>query len=121
MLYRFSVLLCLLANIFLADAAGAASNGGGLPACAKPASAKAGCFAKLLSAQPAAAPAGYSPAQLRAAYGAVGLGRARIAVVDAYGDANIKADLDVYSRTFGLPVMPLCTSASQTGCFEKTD
>ncbi|HEY6736917.1 MAG TPA: S53 family peptidase [Candidatus Saccharimonadia bacterium] len=66
-----------------------------------------------------ALPAGYSPAQLRSAYGAPANGTGRIAVVTAYDDPFAKSDLDTYSNTFGLPVLPNCTTAAQTACFEK--
>jgi subtilase family serine protease len=62
-----------------------------------------------------------SASQLRTAYHATGNGSAKIAVVDAFGDPNIKSDLDTYSRVMGLPVLPACTSRGQTGCFEKID
>lgn len=61
-------------------------------------------------------PAGYAPADLRAAYNisASGSSTTTIAIVDAYGYTNAEADLGVYRSTFGLPP---CTSAN--GCFAK--
>ena len=119
MIFRVVMLLSFFLCLIPLQTTQAASSG--VSPCAKPTAKRAGCYAKLLSATPSAAPSGYSPAQLRAAYGAVGRGTAKIAVIDAYGDPSIKSDLDVYSRAFGLPVLPLCTSAAQTTCFEKTD
>jgi subtilase family serine protease len=63
-------------------------------------------------------PYGFTPAQIRHAYGfdAVqnkGAGQI-IGIVDAYEDPNIEADLGVFSRQFNLPA---CTSAN--GCFRK--
>src|SRR5690349_2915520 len=55
---------------------------------------------------PDSAPAGYSAAQLRAAYGVTRSGSQTVAVVDAYGDPHVKSDLDTYSRAFNLPVLP---------------
>ena len=64
------------------------------------------------------APSGFSPAQIRHAYGFdqisnQGAGQI-IAVVDAYDDPNAESDLAVLSRQFGLPP---CTTAN--GCFRK--
>lgn len=119
------VRIFLALSLFLSFAppalAATVSAGGGVPQCSKPTAVRAGCFAQVLSSAPAVAPAGYGPNQLRTAYGATGSGAARIAIVDAYGDAGIKADLDTYSRAFGLSILPMCTAALQTACFEKTD
>jgi len=59
---------------------------------------------------------GYTPAQLRAAYGISATGKAStiIAIVDAYGYPNAEADLGAYRSQFGLPP---CTTAN--GCFRK--
>jgi subtilase family serine protease len=64
------------------------------------------------------APSGFSPAQIRHAYGFdqianQGAGQI-IAVVDAYDDPNAESDLAVFNRQFGLPP---CTTAN--GCFRK--
>jgi subtilase family serine protease len=66
-------------------------------------------------------PAGYGPAQLRGGYNlpSTSATPATIAIVDAYDDPSIKSDLDTYSRQFGLPVMPTCTSTVTTSCFKK--
>jgi subtilase family serine protease len=77
--------------------------------------------AKMLYAHSMPSPQGLSAAQLRAAYHATGTGSAKVAVITAYGDPNIKADLDNYSRVMGLPALPTCASRAQTGCFEKID
>jgi len=62
-------------------------------------------------------PQGFSPAQIRQAYGISsafqGAGQV-IAIVDAFDDPNIEADLNVFSKQFGLPA---CTTAN--GCFSK--
>ncbi len=65
-----------------------------------------------------AAPSGYSPAQIRKAYGFgdnnwLGKGQV-IGIVDAFDDPKIESDLAVFSTMFGLPA---CTTAN--GCFEK--
>ena len=66
----------------------------------------------------ASTPSGYTPAQMLTAYGFnlidnQGAGQT-IALVDAYDDANIEADLGVFDTQFGLPA---CTTAN--GCFTK--
>jgi subtilase family serine protease len=70
------------------------------------------------------APRGFSPRQLRSAYGISGKadGHPVIAIVDAYDDPTIKNDLDIYSRRFGLPMLPDCKIAvvkSSIPCFQK--
>ncbi|WP_454781526.1 S53 family peptidase [Legionella sp. WA2022007384] len=63
-------------------------------------------------------PTGLTPSQVRVAYGynsvsSQGKGQI-IAIVDAYDDPKIEADLGVFSKRFALPV---CTTAN--GCFKK--
>jgi subtilase family serine protease len=96
--------------------------------CAAPTTTHAQCLAKVYTApdgsiRPLAksANAGFTPAQLRQAYGVTGTGSATIALVAAYDHPYAKADLDKYSTTFGLPVLPACTSVADTACFEKLD
>jgi subtilase family serine protease len=53
------------------------------------------------------APAGYSPAQVRHAYGfdaltATGTGQT-IALIEAYGDPSIQTELNTFCSTFGIP------------------
>lgn len=75
----------------------------------------------LLTLDPAATtstPQGYTPAQIRKAYGfdstaLDGTGQT-IAIVDAYNDPNIAADLATFDSTFGLPAASLSV-VSQTG------
>ncbi len=67
-------------------------------------------------ATPLAAPSGYGPADLQAAYGLPSNGGAgaTVAIVDANDDPNAAADLNTYRSTMGLPA---CTVSS--GCFKK--
>ena len=63
-------------------------------------------------------PNGYSPAQIRHAYGFdqitnQGAGQI-IGIIDAYDDPNAESDLAVFDQQFGLPA---CTTAN--GCFRK--
>ncbi|MFE3524632.1 peptidase S8 [Streptomyces sp. NPDC059161] len=65
----------------------------------------------------AAAPSGYGPASLQAAYklpsSSAGSGHT-VAIVDAYDDPNAEADLGKYRAQYGLSA---CTTAN--GCFKK--
>ena len=42
-----------------------------------------------------------------------------IAIVDVFNDPDAFADLTIYDKQFGLPVMPKCTTKITTSCFEK--
>jgi subtilase family serine protease len=64
-------------------------------------------------------PVGYSPAMFRAAYGIQNKSVTRVAVVGAYDAPTIQSDVATFSRTFGLPSLPACTSAGQLSCLEK--
>ena len=67
---------------------------------------------------PDGTPGGLHPADLQAAYGlnvSGGTGQL-VAIVDAYDNPNVEADLGVYRAEWGLPA---CTTAN--GCFRKTD
>ncbi len=71
-------------------------------------------------------PTGYTPSQIRSAYGfdkisfsngAVqgdGSGQT-IAIVDAYNDPNIASDLQVFDQKFGIPDPPSFTKVNQSG------
>jgi subtilase family serine protease len=65
------------------------------------------------------APQGYGPSSFKTAYGVSGSATTHLGIVVAYDAPNIQADLATFSKTFGLPVLPSCTSAAQTACFEK--
>ncbi|MDD5296484.1 MAG: S53 family peptidase [Rhodocyclaceae bacterium] len=71
-------------------------------------------------------PAGYSPADLRSAYGLSSTdgwmstsGSTTIAIVDAYGYTNALKDLNVYRNQFGLGTLPTCSSTVTKTCFAK--
>ncbi|MEV6010986.1 putative Ig domain-containing protein [Streptomyces sp. NPDC051976] len=65
----------------------------------------------------AAAPSGYGPADIQAAYNLPqGGSGATVAIVDAYDDPNAESDLATYRKQYGLPD---CTTAN--GCFRKVD
>ncbi len=67
----------------------------------------------------ASAPQGYEPAAFKAAYGIHGTAATRVGIVVAYDAPNILNDLSTFSKTFGLPVLPICSSTSQGSCFER--
>lgn len=63
--------------------------------------------------------AGFTPCNLRSAYGltgATGGAGQTVAIVDAYNNPNAESDLAVYRRAYGLPA---CTTAN--GCFRKVN
>ncbi len=108
-----------------------------VPVCPGPASeGTARCHARVIAdaqGSPKAspngpvAPSGYGPAQLRGAYGLSAASAPKkqiIAIVDAYDDPNIYADLTTYSQYYSIPVLPLCSgsvTSSVTPCFQKVD
>jgi subtilase family serine protease len=57
---------------------------------------------------------GFTPAQLRTAYGLTGDAHGTIAIVDAYANPRAEADLGVYRSRFGLPPAVL-TQVNESG------
>ncbi|MGW5655971.1 S53 family peptidase [Streptomyces humi] len=89
---------------------------GGLTAFQKQQAARTGVTPK---AADASTPSGYSPTNLRSAYGLTSAAASNgsgetIAIVDAYNDPNAEADLATYRSYYGLSA---CTTAN--GCFKK--
>jgi len=80
---------------------------------------RAASIAKAL-ADPASAPAGLSPQVLHSAYSlpssTPNSATQTIALIDAYDDPTIEADLETYNAQFGLPACNV-----QNGCFRKVD
>src|ERR1043166_4328557 len=79
-----------------------------------------GTFAPLATA----GPQGYTPSEIRIAYGlnqvtfgnVTGDGTGQtIAIIDAYNNPNIKADLHAFDVAFGLADPPVFSVVSQTG------
>ncbi|MEU9198404.1 putative Ig domain-containing protein [Streptomyces hundungensis] len=65
----------------------------------------------------AAAPSGYGPADIKAAYNLPSGGSGMtVAIVDAFDDPNAEKDLATYRSNYSLPA---CTTAN--GCFKKVD
>jgi len=66
-------------------------------------------------------PRGYTPAQVRASLGLTGDGSGQtIAIVDAYDHPSIVSDVNVFSSTFGLPMVCGTAGASPSNCFNFT-
>jgi hypothetical protein len=104
--------------------------------CAQPAPGYSGCLSlRLIADEPSSVPGaettpqttvftepipnGLAPADLLSAYGASAAtppSEQTIALVDAYDDATIAGDLEVFSKQFGLPS---CSEAN--GCFRKVN
>ncbi len=125
-----AALAAISAVVLTAGTSTAATNGGNaVRACT---SGQVRCLALIsadpagkviAAAKPAALPSGLSPAQLHRAYNlpTKAAGAATVAVVGAFDSASAYADLTAYSKTFGLPVLPECTSRVTTACFQKVN
>jgi subtilase family serine protease len=107
-------------------------------ACAAPRPGTARCYARVvtaaglrpaLAAAPNVVPPGYGPTQFHRAYSLpkltplrAGMKTARkrqtIAIVDAYDDPKVFADLTRFDATFRLPVFPRCTRKVTSTCFQ---
>jgi subtilase family serine protease len=63
-------------------------------------------------------PNGYGPTQFHAAYQLPTTSPVNqtIAIVDAYNNPNVFADLKKYNKAFGLPVFPKCNQNHKTSC-----
>jgi len=118
------------------------------PACPEPLPGHAACLALALTPATAAARAhvrplgitrntpmqapspaegafGLRPVDLADAYfpgePAEAAGPQTIALVDAYNDPDAEADLNTYSRTFGLPELARCAHGATSDCFEQVN
>jgi subtilase family serine protease len=126
-------LLAATSGLLLAGSSVSAASGDSLSLGAKRVctSGQVQCYAMVVTragnavrtAMPDALPAGMSPANYHNAYNlpTTGPAGATVAIVDAFDDATIYADLKKYSNTFGLPVMPKCTASVTTSCFKKAN
>jgi subtilase family serine protease len=121
-----AVVVGMLVGLLPAPAGGEEVGGEGVDVCGPVPDGYARCFAQVLSGPTAdgvnadGAPAGFSPKQLKKAYGwptgdNVGAGQT-VAVVSAFDAPNIEQDLKKFSKQFGLPP---CTTGN--GCFTKVD
>jgi subtilase family serine protease len=99
--------------VSVGTAADAASNAYSKRVCAHAATGYVACDARVrtdanLKPLATTGPTGYSPAQLRSAYGLTGLDATTpVAIVDAYAHPNAAADLAEYRRVLG--IAPLAT------------
>lgn len=71
-------------------------------------------------------PSGFGPGEFRKAYGVSGEAKKTpiVAIVDAYDQPDMLADLQTYSTTFSLPQLANCSGTitkSSTACFKKVD
>ena len=128
-----AVLAAVLCSSLAAIGTGAAATprfgmtpAGFLDACGPSATGSVRCFAEWRSAgSPITGPttiglpkAGYGPADIASAYQldtSLGAGQT-VAIVDAYDNPNVEADLAAYRSAWGLPP---CTTAN--GCFSKVN
>ena len=116
-----TLLLSALAILAVPAAAAGQSH---RPVCAGPANAGAAlCHAHVVTdargtPHVTPAPAGYGPAQFRAAYNLPSGAPSpqTIAIVDAYDSPTVASDLNAYSSAYGLPQ---CTTANP--CFKKVN
>jgi hypothetical protein len=119
-LARTALLAALTLPAFLPHVALAAPEGRTARMCATATTGQRTCYGiwRTHVPQPATeadTPAGYTPAQIAAAYALPMTGStATIALVDAYDDPKAESDLAVYRARFGLPA---CTTANS--CFRK--
>jgi hypothetical protein len=82
------------------------------------------CFARVLTGVTgeaflsAAVPSGLGPAQFHSAYQlpTKSPNKQTIAIVDAYKNPNVFADLKKYNLAFGLPAFPKCSTTRKTTC-----
>jgi subtilase family serine protease len=116
----FSALAILLGTLNVAQAASLSEGGDGFAAT----------HHRPVNRAATTGPTGLTPTQLKHAYGvdavtATGSGQI-VAIVDAFDDPSIAADLGTFNSTYGLPLMngtpgqPTCTvSAGPHPCFQK--
>lgn len=112
----------LLVTPALADPSPTGTSNSARRVCAEPIPGYAGCFAEVRTKGGTATPdattsytSGYSPAQLKTAYGLTGLtSTTTVAIVDAYAHPSAAADLAVYRTQFGLGTANL-TQYNQAG------
>lgn len=100
--------------------------------CDAPQPGHASCDARVVThAKPGGAPptvtnltpVGFTPQQVRRAYGlpAAAAVPVTIAVIGAFDNPSVKADLDVFNAEFGLGTFPSCSASVTTACFQKVN
>lgn len=130
-MYKFLGLLFALSLIFLVSPAYAKNLDKPHQAVCGKQHDEFNCHARVITddqGKPAVtnSPFGYGPVQFRNAYGVSGSVTApqTIAIVDAYDDPNILADLNSYSSALGIPGLSSCPASSGTPthpCFQKVN
>lgn len=118
----------ILALALVATSQAANSHASEKAVCPAPPTSSARCHARIITdknGNPVVTtlPKGYGPTQFHTAYNlpANSTNPATIAIVDAYNHPSIKADLDTYNSTFGLPSFPSCSASVTTSCFTKVN
>lgn len=101
-------LSALLTSVFLSFAVFASASGSAAPINNN---VKVSPMWKMQKLAATSSPTGYSPAQIKKAYGfgsnfATGKGKT-IAIIAAYGDPNLKSDVAAFSSKYGLPAAKL--------------
>jgi subtilase family serine protease len=124
------LLAAVLTGLLVATAGGTASAGGTMGAKRVCTTGQFRCFAlaatvdgQLLRA--ANPPAGsLTPVNYHTAYNLptqAPSGSVTVAIVDAFDDDTILADLNTYSQKYGLPAMQNCSASITTSCFKKVN
>jgi subtilase family serine protease len=117
-------------GLLIATTGGTASASGTMGAKRACTTGQMRCFALVVTrdGQPlraASPPAGsLTPANYHSAYNLptqAPTGSVTVAIVDAFDDATILADLNTYSEQFGLPTMQNCSATITTSCFKKVN
>lgn len=128
---RGAALGLMVAPLALISSAGAANGHASAQAvCPGPVFAATRCHAQVVTdatGNPNAttSPTGYGPDQFHGAYGlpTTAPGVRTVAIVDAFDDPTAQSDLNTYSSTYGIPVLPTCSSPSSEtqACFIKVN
>lgn len=128
MLILVAVLSLIPIQVALANTDNSSPNIGNnnIPVCPTEKDGEYRCFSRVIVDQTGSPlqtlnPIGFSPANFLSAYklsGKTGTIKT-IAIIDAFNDPNIYADLTKYSKQFGLPVLPRC--GTTTPCFRKVN
>ena len=102
-----------------------------MPVCEPKSDGEVHCHARVIVDEQGApkaspGPTGYGPSQFLGSYNLSGTatGNPIIAIVDAYDDPNILADLNTYSQYYSIPTMTACPTSPwppTAPCFRKVD
>ncbi len=79
------------------------------------------CHAIVTPDAASSGPRGYGPSDFKTAYGVRGTSASSVGVVVAYDAPTLLSDVSTYSKTYGLPVLTACSSATQLECLSKVN